>query len=327
MGIRHLNKFLRNHCSDEAIQCIHMSELSGKKIAIDISIYLYKFVGENTLIENMYFMLSIFRYYGIIPVFIFDGKPPVEKKELLEKRRHDKQRAKKEYMILKRQLETETQLDKEDKQEISNTMDILKRKFIVIQKEHIDEVKQLLCAFGVTYFDAPGEADELCSFLAIKKRVWACMSEDMDLFVYGCPRVLRYFSLVKHNVVLYQTLKIIEELGIGEKDFRQICVLSGTDYNIHHDKNIDLHQSLKLFKKYYKNVKKTKTTLDFYEWLMENTNYITDYAIISKIYEIFNLKENHEHMNIFEKIRIANGIYQKEEIENILIKDGFLFPK
>jgi hypothetical protein len=71
MGIKDLNLFLRNNCQ-ESIKKLHISEISGKKIAVDISIYLYKFQGENALIENMYLMLSIFRNYNIITVFIFD---------------------------------------------------------------------------------------------------------------------------------------------------------------------------------------------------------------------------------------------------------------
>jgi len=42
-----------------------MSELSGKKIAVDISIYLYKFASDDTLIENIYLMLSIFSKEGV----------------------------------------------------------------------------------------------------------------------------------------------------------------------------------------------------------------------------------------------------------------------
>jgi 5'-3' exonuclease len=92
-----------------------MADLSGKRIAVDISIYLYKYEAENALLENMYVMLSIFRYYNIIPIFIFDGKPPPEKKALLLKRKEDKQEAQEEYDKLKKQLETrETDTDKLD---------------------------------------------------------------------------------------------------------------------------------------------------------------------------------------------------------------------
>ena len=71
MGIKNLNKFLKENVN-ESIKFGHVSELSGKRIAIDISIYMYKFASENTLIENIYLMLSIFRHYNVIPIFVFD---------------------------------------------------------------------------------------------------------------------------------------------------------------------------------------------------------------------------------------------------------------
>ena len=65
-------------------------------------------------------------------------------------------------------------------------MEQLKKQFINITKSHIAQVKELITAYGCTYYDAPGEADELCAMLTIKGKVWACLSEDMDMFVYGC---------------------------------------------------------------------------------------------------------------------------------------------
>ena len=231
MGIKYLNGFLREN-SPNSIKCINMTDLSGKKIAVDISIYMYKFEGENSLIENMYLMLSIFRYYNITPIFIFDGKPPAEKKELLIKRKEDKMKAEQEYNVLKTTLASNN-IDDTEKQEILNNMDELKKKFVYINKEHINQVKILIRAYGATYYDAPGEADELCAMLAIEEKVWGCLSEDMDMFVYGCPRVLRYFSLMNHTAVVYELKGILLELGITLKEFKEICVLSGTDYNMH----------------------------------------------------------------------------------------------
>ena len=59
MGIRFLNKYFREECNtkNNSIKMISLSQLSGKKIAVDISIYLYKFIGDEQLIENMYLML------------------------------------------------------------------------------------------------------------------------------------------------------------------------------------------------------------------------------------------------------------------------------
>ena len=324
MGIRHLNKFLRTECKNENIKFINIAELSGKKIAIDISIYLYKFIGDGSLIENIYLMLSVFRHYNIIPIFIFDGKAPTEKKALLKQRKHDKNAARDEFNSLKQQL---TQLtDNEEKQEIINSMDLLKKQFITISKEQIEQVKNLIRVFGATYFDAPGEADELCASLVIKNKVWACLSEDMDMFVYGCNRVLRYLSLINHTVVLYNTKGILEDLCITQKELREICVLSGTDYNFNLSKKNEpgLYITMSYFRKYQKDFKKNVLNKEFYDWLQENTDYIEDLEHLKNIYNMFDLTNSHENIQIFDNIKITNGPIIKNELYAILEGDGFI---
>jgi 5'-3' exonuclease len=321
-GIRHLNRYLRDNCS-ESIRCINLSELSGKKIVVDISIYLYKYEAEDALLENMYVMLSIFNHYNITPIFVFDGKPPPEKKALLQKRREDKENAQEEYDNLQKQLESKTEED--DKQEIISAMILLKKQLVQINKEKIESVKSLIRAFGATYYDAPGEADELCAMLVIKKKVWACLSEDMDLFVYGCTRVLRYFSIMAHTVVLYYTKGILEELKMTQKEFKEICVLSGTDYNMNANGNND-KVNLKLTMRHFKKFKESESK-DFYEWLLANTSYINDIQILNKINDMFNLQEEREKLAIFNKIKIANGPVRQEEIEEIMKQEDFMFCK
>jgi flap endonuclease-1 len=323
MGIRYLNRFLKDNASP-SIKLCKLSELSGKKIAVDISIYMYRFASDDTLIENMYLMLSVFRNYNIIPIFVFDGKPPPEKRELLQKRKDDKQEAEEEYIKLRRTLEINKDMDDADKQEIIYNMDMLKKKFISINKNDTEKIKKLIRAYGATYYDAPGEADELCAMLTIKEKVWGCLSEDMDMFVYGCPRVIRYISLLNHTVVIYDVKGILHNLGISQKELREICVLSGTDYNLECDdtKNT-LTNTLKEFKKYHK----SKSTLDFYDWLNLNyNNYIKDFDLLKKIYDMFDLNVNHLNIKVFEKIKIQNGQILKDEIKSILKTDGFIFP-
>ena len=98
MGIKHLNQFLTEKCDNHAIKKMHLSKFSGKRIAVDASIYLYRFMGENRFIEYMYLMISIFKEYDIDPIFIFDGASPPEKKELLDERRKNKKFAE-DYMV------------------------------------------------------------------------------------------------------------------------------------------------------------------------------------------------------------------------------------
>jgi flap endonuclease-1 len=323
MGIKYLNSFLKDNCP-ESIKCVSMGDLSGKKIAIDISIYLYKYVGDDCLVENIYLMISIFRHYNIIPIFIFDGKPPTEKKELLKQRKEDKKEAESEYNRLKECLMSS--IDDSDRQEIITNMDSLKKQFVYVNKTHIELAKELITSCGVSYYVAPGEADELCALLVIKKKAWACLSEDMDMFVYGCPRVLRYFSLLNHTAVLYKMKHILQELGITQKEFREMCVLSGTDYNVSNDSENgpNLQKTTKLFKKY----KKSKKTEDFYEWIQKNDDsYIENYDTLKNVYNMFDLTNNNNiNLNICEKIRIVNVNVDSNRLRPILEEDGFVFP-
>lgn len=321
MGIKYLNTYLQNRCP-EAINCLHLSELHGKKIVIDVSIYMYKYETDGLLLENMYLLISIMRYYGIIPIFIFDGKSPAEKKDLIEKRAEVRSVAKAEINILKEIISKGTIKDVEEKQEILATIDQLKKKTTQMNRRKIDKIKTLMRAYGVTYFDAHGEADQLCAMLTIKEKVWACMSEDMDMFVYGCPRVLRYVSLVQHTAVLYDTNYILNSLDMTQTEFSDICILSGTDYNIK-ESTVNLKNTLKHFYQYrYTNT----TNNNFYEWLINNTNYICNFGQLQKIHEMFDIdSEINNQLSTFDNILIDNGPIRQDELENIMGEDGFIF--
>ena len=58
MGIPTLNKFLQNKCQncDDAIKCISLKQLKGKKVAVDTSIYLYRYESNGNLVEQFYFI-------------------------------------------------------------------------------------------------------------------------------------------------------------------------------------------------------------------------------------------------------------------------------
>jgi flap endonuclease-1 len=313
MGIKNLNRYLQQQCS-EGIKKISLNDLRGKKIAIDTSIYLYRFVGENALLENFYLMISIFREYNIIPLFVFDGKPPKEKNELLKKRKDDKKIAQNKYNELKEKLEI---ADENNIKEIKENMEILKKNFIKVHHTDIENVKELIKALGVSYIEAPGEADKLCAKLVCKNKVYACLSEDMDLFVYGTTRVLRYLSLLNKTVIMYDTKSILSQLNVTLDEFKSICIISGTDYGAHSDNS--LFKTLKYFKKYKKSDKN-----DFYEWLDENTKYVDNIYNLYGVVSLFNLGDMPEYKD-FEQIRIMNSPINESIVINIMEKENFIF--
>jgi flap endonuclease-1 len=328
MGIKHLNRLIRNTCNN-SLKKLHFSELKNKKLAIDISIYLYKYQLENTLIENIYLMISLFRMYNIIPVFIFDGKPPAEKKELLKERRDKKKEAKERYDQLQDMLSQD--LTKEEKQNIIDEMDNEKKNFVKIRHSDIENVKKLIRLYGVTYYDAPGEAEELCALLLKKNIVDGCISEDMDLFLYGCEKVYRYLSLANSTVVLYNTNDIFKSLRCSLKEFQIICILSGTDYY-----NFDignLSKCMHLFNKFLKSRFKIqdekqdeKQQSDFFNWLQNNKILtLDDYDIINNIIELFN------YSNIISKNKLNNTFsckninYNNDSLKCFMKDYGFIY--
>ena len=210
MGVKLLSKFLKNECYEDTKK-IHLSCLYGKKICIDTSIYLYRFKGQGMLIENFYVMCSLFKKYNITPIFIFDGKPPIEKYKALENRKKERESAKEKYEDLMSKLEGN--ISQKQKYEL----DKLKRSMVKITKEDVYLIKSMFDAYGISHITAIGEADVLCASLVIKKKVYAVLTEDMDLFAYGSPIILRYFSLSQHSCILYNLNIILDKLNINKK--------------------------------------------------------------------------------------------------------------
>ncbi len=306
MGIKHLNTFLTNHCS-RAISKIHVSEFSGKSVAIDASIYLYRFIADNKLIEHTFSMVSIFRNYNIQPIFVFDGTPPPEKKDTLVERRENKRAAKAKYDTLK---EANPEQDTEE-------MEKLKRQFVNVKDSDIQLVKSLLDDYGVAWISAPGEAVELCAHLMHTNQVYACMSDDMDMFAYGCVHVFRHFSLVKHTVLFYDLAKILTHLQMTVQEFRQVIVLSGTDYN--KDNTTDLVESMRWFGIYKRDIMLREGDVPtFYEWLLQNTKYIQNIEKLNTILTMFKPKSNIVYT-------INKSMFDQKHLFETLASDGFVF--
>lgn len=319
MGIRLLNKYIKTNCK-KGVNVIKMENLRGKYIAIDTSIYLYRFLQEEVLLENFYLLLSLLKFYNITGIFVFDGKPPEEKYKLIDKRNSVKAEAREKYKELEMKINkiNNNDYEREEKNDILNEMVELKKKFVKLERYHIEIIKKLITAFGESYIDAEGEADQLCSKLVIKKIAYACLSEDMDLFLYGCPRVLRYLSLLNESMVLYNLSEILKELEISLNDFRQICVLSGTDYNNNNNIGIDLYKSVEFYKS-YKNDEKNNN-IDFYTWIDNNMNGIVNIIELYLINNMFLL----DNVNL-KQYKINRTLIDKDNIKEIMKQDGFIF--
>jgi hypothetical protein len=270
MGIKLLNKFLRTKCSNRAIRNISFADLHGQTISVDASIYMYKCLenackektAENKEIDfflfNMQDMIDCLVKHNITPLFVFDGKPPPEKKEVLYQRKCIKRQAQANFLV-----ETDPTL-----------LQKWKHQSIQLTTEHIDKVKQLLQQNKIEYFESPTEADPLCVHLVQTNKAWGCLTEDMDVFGYGCPRVLRNMDLTTKQFTYYHLENILKELNLSQEYFREILVLSGTDYNllpITNTNTNNLYRVMQMFDIFRKTAS-YRSQESFYSWLLQQKN-------------------------------------------------------
>jgi hypothetical protein len=201
-------------------------------------------------------------------------------------------------------------------------MERLKKQFIRIKDTDIEVVKSILDKSGIAWLDAPGEADELCAYLSRTKKVDACMSEDMDMFAYGCPCILRNFSLIKQSIVSYDLSKILACFKMNMDEFRSILALAGNDYN--KDENTNLYEVLKWFCEYKQAViLMDRTVPSFYDWISENGFGIKDRAALDHVYEMFELNDGLEA--VYEKYVVCRSGVNMDDLRKILEPEGFVF--
>ena len=102
--------------------------------------------------------------------------------------------------------------------------------------------------------------------------------------------------------------------------FRQIMVLSGSDYNV--CDNTNLHDTIQWYYKYQNYViqNEDKPSLTFYDWLFENSNYVQNKEMLTTAYNMFILND----VNNFNKMEFKLKTVNKVEFKKILEKDGFL---
>lgn len=225
MGIRGLCSFLKQNCND----CSKRKNLyayKNKKIVIDINNYLYRFLKNDCYVPSLYEMCALFKFYNIEAIFVFDGKTPEEKIETIIKRREERDEA-----ILKYQQVKEL-YEKTNDKKLLPYLKNLNKKTLKLTNQHFREAKTVITLMGYKYVIAEEEADTLCVSMVIHDDVYACMSEDSDMFLLGCPRVIKYFSVIKHTVVEYNLKEILRCLNLSFDNFQKICILTGTDYTM-----------------------------------------------------------------------------------------------
>ena len=234
MGIRQLNKII-NLYSPSAIKEISIDDIIGSKIAIDSSIFIYKYRhvdrnSENSHLNGFLYKLCFYLKKGIIPIFIFDGYPPEAKKQTLidrgEKKDKIKQKINNLEEIIKSKLFTE-QLPNE----LSINIEIrkLKNQITNVTKIHRQECKYFLKLLGIPIIESEGEAEQTCAILQKKGIVDYTFTEDTDSLTFGAPKVLKSAKKVE-KIIITDLNQILMDFKFNMDEFIDFCILCGCDY-------------------------------------------------------------------------------------------------
>jgi len=307
MGIRLLNKFLKNN-SFAIGKKIHFSELSNKKICIDIYNYIYQFLGNNRLIEELEILCKILQKYNINALFVFDGKYSDDKKNEQEKRRKNREKANNKFNKL---VLVENKTKKQQ-----NKLKSLNRDRVKITKWDIHDAKRCLDYCGMKHITAIGEAEELCAELLRKNKVFACMSEDTDLFAFGSKRIMKSINYYKETFIMYDMDKILEFTDMKMSEFQQICTLSCNDYT-----KVSKKKNFLYYMNYFIKYKIEKhNNEEFLSWLLNN-NLLNDdeYENYNQIKNIYILN-NKNILKNYKYIIIKNDIFLKRKVKQLIVE-------
>ena len=223
MGIKNLNKILIKYAPHSIKTNISLESLSKNKIAIDLSLYLYRFYTmQGHIFTGLFHQIMTLRKHNIVPVYIFDGKYSKEKTKTIESRKKALNKVKTQLEKMEKELDPEK---KEDKKKLFK----MKNKTFCIKDDDITFCKELFEYLGIPFIQANCEADIICAYLSINGHTMGTLTEDFDLLTFGCPILIK--NLKKESVTLYNLESIIKELGLKSwESFRDLCILCGCDY-------------------------------------------------------------------------------------------------
>ncbi len=302
---------------------IELEDLNGKTLCIDAYNFLYQFLTTIRQIDGTPLMDSNARitshlsglFYrsiallkqGIKLIYVFDGKAPDLKFKTANLREKSKSLAEERYGEAKKREDTES-------------MKKYSSQFVHLDKEMIEESRELLEAMGIPVVMALGEGEEEAAYLAkIKEEVYASASQDYDSLLFGTPKLIRNLTLSRKKKFsggvylevkpeLIELEKVLNFLEINLDQLICLGILVGTDYNPKGVPGIGPKKALSLVQRYkqpvliFENVEEQIMTLpeeNQFDW--------------KEIFELFhNYNVNDVDFN-FNKIN-------KEKIEEILVK-------
>ncbi|KAI7824654.1 exonuclease [Gamsiella multidivaricata] len=211
---------------------VHLKDYAGQTLAVDGYVWLHKgafscaqelCLGQPTQKYITYFMrkIDMFKFFGVKPYVVFDGGYLPSKAATEQERLSRREESKKAAMELLHSGKSKQAQDHF-------------RKCVDVTPEMAYAVIQALEAAQVDFVVAPYEADAQMAYLEMKGLVHGIVTEDSDLLVFGCKRVI--FKLDQYGSgieILHENLSMVRDISFHEwtmTEIRHMCILAGCDY-------------------------------------------------------------------------------------------------
>ena len=324
MGIKKGNTLINKYGKD-----ISLEKLRGNIVIVDLFYLLHKFTRVN-ISKPLYYIFEVinfiekFKFYGIIPIFVIDGKPLVEKTKKIQRTKN------KSTIKLNKLLETEN-LNNVDLVDNIKANTLLK-KSISINKEHIDKCKDLFDRLDCLHIHITNcEGDTVIAELVSLLQKDLCVddnvivyvySADFDMFLYTSIKyILKELDFDKDTFKLYIKEVILNDLNITHDELILSGFITGTDYNCGLYK-ATMESSIELIKSYGP----FKTLNDFlynlpvinnnrpenHKILIPSYNFIDRYVLVTNIFSLNNTSK----FNRTSIIKFINENYLKIKKQN-----------
>lgn len=279
MGIKGLCKLMSEN-SPNGVKVDSFNNLEGKKVSIDLNSLIFKYIiyKNVNIIVRLNYIITIFTKYKIEPIFIFDGKSPIEKNKVIKKRQEKIELEKKKLKLL---YEDKNLLDKNQFENISkydnanndNIKSIINTKIYKTEKKTrqvnatiINNIKKYFDKNDVKYIHSDLESDFICAIINKNNLCEYHISEDTDIIALGCKYLIRNINFEAKTFELYNRNTILDDLKINNSQFIDLCILLGSDY-IPRTIGIKGYNILNIIRKYgsiekiYDNLNDINTTL------------------------------------------------------------------
>ena len=278
MGIKRLKDLIKKY-APMSISEVHLSNFRLQKIAIDVTLYLFRSKAKanskgapDQWITDFLYIVACLRRNNIHPIFVFDSSAPLEKDETKKERASKKQSVRDRVNHISSLLE-EYYKDGtvapglfdfvDDKKQdllspgekildidlVISKLDRLKSQIIDIHKSDFILIRELLDILGVPHIDAATEAEKTCSFLSREGVVDAVLTEDSDVLAYFTKTFVSNLDTVKNMVTVIDFPRVLQDFGLSRQSFLDLCIMCGTDYN-NNIKGIGPEKSFRLISQY-----------------------------------------------------------------------------